>query len=96
VAADLRNIYVLSALIEDRRTNINAVHDELQQVIADLNQQRDNEDIMQDNKEAKQYKDATQELKHVLYTRMSEIHSTLPRHRNTDKSESGQTVPTFP
>ena len=65
VAVDKQNIYVLSVLLEDRRMNINAFHDELQQVIADLDQQRDNEDIMQDNEEAKQHKDATQELKRV-------------------------------
>lgn len=90
VAVDKRNIYVLSALLEDRRTNINAVHDELQRVIADLDQQRDNEDIMQDNEEAKQYKDAMQELKRVLHTRMSEILITDPGHKNIDKSQSGQ------
>jgi len=59
-------------------------------MIPDLDQQRDNEDIMQDNEEAKQYKDATQELKRVLYTRMSEIHSTLPTHTDIDKSQLEQ------
>jgi ankyrin repeat protein len=90
VSVDMRNIYVLSALLEDRRTNINALHDELQQVIADLHQQRDTEDTMQDNEEAKQYKDAMQELKRVLHTRMSEILITDPGHKNIDKSQSGQ------
>ena len=90
VAVDKQNIYVLSALLDDRQTNINAVYEELQQVIADLDQQRDNEDIMQDYEEAKQYEYAMQELKSVLYTRMSEIHSTLPRQTNIDKSQSGQ------
>ena len=34
VAIEMRNDYVLNALLEDRRTNINAVHDKLEQMIA--------------------------------------------------------------
>jgi len=92
VAVGMRNIYVLSALLEDRQTNINAVHDELQRVIADLDHQRDNEDKMHDYEEAKQYEDAMKELKHILYKRMSEIQSTLPRHMHIEKSQSRQTL----
>jgi len=56
VAVDMRNICVLSALLEDRRTNKHAVHDEIQRVIPDLDHQRDNEDVMQDSEEAKHIK----------------------------------------
>ena len=52
VAVKMRNIHVLCVLLKDRRTNINTVHDEVKQVIAELDHQTDDEEIMQDDEEA--------------------------------------------
>jgi len=73
VAVKMRNIQVLCVLLEDRRANINAVHDEVKQVIAEQDQQTDNEEIMQDDEEAKQCKDAIKALKFILSTHKSEV-----------------------
>ena len=92
VAVEMRNVYVLSALLEDRQTNIYTVHDELEQVIAEIDQHTDNEEITQDDEETKQYKNAIQALKLIFSTCKSEIHSTLSKDTNTDKSQFGQTL----
>ena len=90
VAIEMRNVYVLNALLEDRRTNINAVHDELEQMIAEL--ERDNEEIVQDDEETKQYKDAIQALNLIFSARKSEIRSKLSKDTNKDTSQSGQAL----
>jgi len=92
VAVEMRNIRVLCVLLEDRRTNINAVYDEVKQVIDELDQQTDNEEIMQDDEEAKQNKDAIQSLNLILSIYKSEIHSTLLTHTNKDKPHLGNAL----
>jgi len=93
---------VLCVLLEDRRTNINAVHDEVKQLIAELDQQTDNEETTQDD-EAKQCKDAIQALKLILITRTSEIlkasgktcrdfEATSPKYINENRLNLEQTL----
>ena len=76
VAVETRNIHVLRVLVKHRRTKINAVHDELKGLIAELDQHIDNEEIMEDDEEAKKDKDAIDELKSILSDRSK--HSEIP------------------
>ena len=85
VAVQMRNIRVLRVLLEDRRTNINAVYDEVKQAIDELDQQTRNEEIDKDDEEIKQNKDAIQSLNLIL-----SIHK--PTHMNIDKSQLGKTL----
>ena len=91
VAVEMRNIHVLCVLLKDRRTNVNAVHEKVMQVIQP-DQQTLNEKTMQDDEGAKHYKKAMQELKHILSTRKSEIQRTLPRYTNKERSDLEQTL----
>jgi hypothetical protein len=79
----MKNVNVLCVLVKDRRTNINAVRDELKRVIDELDQYTDNEERMEDDEEEKKYRDAMQELKLIL--------STHSRHKNIPISQLGQT-----
>jgi len=91
VAIEIRNIYVLCVLLEDRRTNIKAVHEKVMQVIQP-DQQTRNEKTMQDDEGAKHDRNAVQELKRILSTRTLEIRSMLSRHTNKERSELEQTL----
>jgi ankyrin repeat protein len=84
VAVETRNIHVLCVLLKDRRTNINAVRDELKREIAELDHHTDNEEIMEDDEEAKKYKFAMKELKLIL--------SKPSRHKNIYINQSVQTL----
>jgi len=91
VAVETRNISVLCVLLKDRRTNINAVHEKVMQIIQP-DQQTRNEKTMQDDERPKHYKNAMQELKSILNTRTSEMKSTLSRQTNKERSELEQTL----
>ncbi|GFG34517.1 hypothetical protein Cfor_06444 [Coptotermes formosanus] len=99
----MRNVRVLTVLLKHRRTNINAVHKEVMQLIAEHDQQTDNEDIAQDNEEGKQYKEDIKLLKSILSRRKSEIRkaickkypdlgTTPSKHTNEQRSQLAQTL----
>ena len=87
----MRNIYVLCVLLKDRRTNIEAVHENVMQVIQP-DQQKRNEKTMQDDEGAKHYRNAMQQSKLILSKRTLEIRSTQLRYTNKERSELEQTV----
>ena len=91
VAVETRNIDVLCVLLKDRRTNINAVHEIVMQVIQP-DQQTHNEKTMQDDEGAKHYRNAVEELKRILSTRTLEIRSTVSRNTNKEREELEQTL----
>ena len=82
-AVEERNIQVLLVLLEDRRTNINAIHDAVVQMTAEFDKQTDIE-------EEKRHKNAMQELQLILHSRTSEIPGTSSTHANQYNSRLGQ------
>ena len=92
VAVEMRNIQVLIVLLKDRPLNINAVHDELTKVIAELEQQTRNDKTKQDDEESKYCKEEIQELKSILSTRTSENLGKSLTYLNKYRSDLEQTL----
>ena len=90
LAVEERNIQVLLVLLEDRRTNVNAIYDDVVQMTAELDKQTDNEVTMQEDEEEKRHKNAMQKLQRILHIRISEIRGRSSTHANQYNSSLGQ------